>query len=236
MRKEASGRALRAGILVLYALALAVPAYVFFHDRDGFTFLQGAHGRVVLQLLFPLFGLYAFTLVTAQVLITTNLHWLSRVWPRVIGYHRAQGVVALLFAVTHPALILIGYGLATFLARTFTRPSLTRWLIPAYLGLAILLLTVVTALLAWSGKRISHWRSIHRLNYLAFAAIWVHSWFIGTDTSTRLLRAVWLVYLALVIAAVIGRYRGELHARRRAPNVVVRAPVRPSPRPAVDEG
>jgi DMSO/TMAO reductase YedYZ heme-binding membrane subunit len=225
-------KVLRAGVLALYLLALAVPAIAFFRDRGGVSFLQGAHGRVVLQLLFPLFGLYAFTLVTAQILITTNLYWLNRLWPRVIGYHRAQGVVALLFALTHPALILIGYGLAVFLARTFTRPGLSGWLIPAYIGLTILLLTVVTALLAWSGKRISRWRSIHRLNYLAFALIWIHSWFIGTDTPTHLLRTVWLVYLALVAASVIGRYRRQRHARTRSANAAARTPARPSPRPS----
>jgi DMSO/TMAO reductase YedYZ heme-binding membrane subunit len=212
--RHRSGSALRASVLFGFALALAIPVYAFFHDRNGTTFLTGVHGKAVLQAFFPLVGLYAFTFVTAQVLIATNLWWLTRLWPGIIRYHRAQGVFALLFAVLHPLFILVGFGLASLLSSSgFVRPGLGGWLIPAYTALAILAFTVVTALLAWSGRRVSWWRSVHRLNYLVFALVWVHSWFIGTDTPTHLLRVVWMTYLVLVIGSTIGRYRSAHHRR-----------------------
>jgi DMSO/TMAO reductase YedYZ heme-binding membrane subunit len=197
---------LRASTLGVYALALAVPIIVFFRDRHGTAFLAGSDARGVLQALFPLVGLYAFTFVTAQVLITTNLRWLRRLWPGIIRYHRAQGIFALVFAITHPLFILVGYGTAVMLSHGFVRPGLARWLIPSYTALIILLFTVSTALLAWSRARITWWRALHRLNYLVFALVWVHSWFIGTDTPTTTLRVVWIFYLAVVVASVIGRY------------------------------
>jgi len=206
MHRPALVRLRQAGVVALYAAMLALPAYAFFHDRAGTAFLHGAHDATVLQLLFPLVGLYAFTFVTAQVLITTNLHWLTRLWPRVIIYHRAQGIFTLLFAITHPAFILAGYGLTVFLGSEFVQPGRARWLIPSYTALTILIVTVGTALLAWSGRRLPWWRAVHRLNYLAFALIWIHSWFIGTDTPTRLLRITWLIYLSAVLASAAGRF------------------------------
>ena len=198
----------KACVVLGFAVALTLPAYAFFHDRNGTQFLVGLHGRALLQVLFPLVGLYAFTFVTVQVLIATNLGWLSSLWPGVIRFHRAQGIFALLFAIVHPLFILVGFGLASVLAsRGFVRPGLAGWLIPSYTALAILLLTVATAFLAWSGRRVTWWRKVHRLNYLVFGLVWVHSWFIGTDTPTSLLRAVWIVYLVLVVVSIAGRYR-----------------------------
>ena len=208
-----TARAIRVTILFGFALALAIPAYAFFHDRNGTAFLAGVRGRAVAQVVFPLVGLYAFTFVTAQVLIATNLWWLTRLWPGIIRYHRAQGVFTLLFAVLHPLFILVGFGLASMLSSIgFVQPGLGRWLIPGYTALAILGLTVATALLAWSGRQLSWWRNVHRLNYLVFALVWVHSWFIGTDTPTDLLRAVWVTYLVLVIGSTVGRYRRAYRA------------------------
>ena len=199
----------RVCVVIVFAVALALPGYAFFRDRHGTDFLTGVHGRTLLQVFFPLVGLYAFTFVTLQVLIATNLRWLTRLWPGVIRYHRAQGIFALLFALLHPLFILVGFGLASMLSNGFVRPGLARWTIPSYAALAILMFTVATALLAWSGRRLSWWRSVHRLNYLVFGLVWVHSWFIGTDTPTSLLRTVWIVYLLLVVVSAAGRYRAS---------------------------
>lgn len=210
----------RACIVVVFAVALVLPGYAFFHDRHGTAFLTGVHGKTVLQVFFPLVGLYAFTFVTAQVLIATNLRWLTTLWPGVIRYHRAQGTFALLFAVLHPLFILVGFGLASMLSNGFVRPGLARWTVPSYAALAILIFTVATALLAWSGRRLSWWRNVHRLNYLVFGLVWVHSWFIGTDTPTRLLRAVWILYAVLVVLSAAGRYRASAmtaSSARRSP-------------------
>jgi DMSO/TMAO reductase YedYZ heme-binding membrane subunit len=196
----------RACVLAGFVVAVALPAVAFFHDRKGASFLDGVHGRALLQVFFPLVGLYAFTFVTAQVLIATNLYWLTKLWPGIIRYHRAQGIFALLFAILHPLFILIGFGTATFFSYSgYLRSGVADWMIPAVVALTTLLLTVSTAALAWSGRRVAWWRSVHRLNYLVFGLVWLHSWFIGTDTQTHLVRAVWVVYLALVIASTTSR-------------------------------
>lgn len=193
-------------MLAIYVAALCLPVYIFFKDRGGLGFLSGANPQVRLQLLFPLLGLYAFTFVTFQILITTNLRWLSRLWPSVIRYHRAQGIFALLFALLHPLFILVGFGLVSYLHYRFVAPAVHLWVLPAELALTILVLTVVTALLAWHGRNLPWWRHVHKLNYLVFILVWSHSWFIGTDTPVPLLRVVWIMYAAAIIVSTLGKY------------------------------
>lgn len=196
--------------LALYLTGLLLPLYVFFHDRGGSAFLHWLSLRTEFRLIFPLIGLYAFTFVTWQILITTNLRWLRRLWPNILNFHRFQGSFALLFALVHPTFILIGYGLSTYIHYRFVAPSLRWWLVPAYVGLTVLIFTTGTALLAWRGRNIPWWRKLHRFNYLVFALVWLHSWFIGTDTRMTLLRKVWLLYLAAVLVSVFGKYYPKL--------------------------
>lgn len=205
----------RSGILAIYVAALLLPVYMFFHDRGGTAFLHGLAFNVSLQLLFPLLGLYAFTFVTWQVLLATNLWWLRKLWPNVIRYHRFQGSFALLFALLHPAFIVAGFGLSNYLHFRYTAPALHWWLAPAYAGLTIMIATVLTAHLAWIGKDLPWWRKLHRLNYLVFALVWLHSWFIGSDMKTPLLQAMWVAYALAVIASTVGRYYPALRNLRR---------------------
>ena len=201
-----SKKLLKYGLALLYVAALCLPAYAFFHDRGGTAFLQSQNYKTSLQLLFPLLGLYAFTFVAWQVLIATNLRWLRRFWPRIIQFHRFEGSFALLFALVHPSFILIGYGLSTYLHYRFVAPPLRWWLVPAYTGLTIMIFTVLTAHLAWIGRNLPWWRKFHRLNYAVFALVWTHSWFIGSDLHTPLLRRVWLLYLTAVVASTAAKY------------------------------
>lgn len=200
----------KAALTVLYILALLLPLYIFFHDRGGAAWLHGLTLKADFQLLFPLIGLYAFTFVAWQVLLATNLRWLRKLWPRVINFHRFQGSFALLFATLHPTFILIGYGIANYVHYRFVANPQKWWLLPAYTALTIMWLTVLTATLAWYGRNIPWWRKLHRLNYLVFALVWLHSWFIGSDVRTTFLKVIWLAYLVAVIASVAGRYYPKL--------------------------
>lgn len=198
---------LKSLLIGLYIAALIIPGYVFFSARHGLQFLTSAHFQAMAQLIFPLFGLYAFSFVTMQVLLATNLWWLQNIWPKIIHYHRLQGIFALSFATLHPMLILIGFGLLRVIKYKFVTPHQVIYVLFAETAWVIMATTVITALLAWHGVRIPFWRQLHRLNYLVFVLVWLHSWFIGTDVRSTILKEVWLVYLVLVIISVAGRYR-----------------------------
>jgi len=167
----------RACVLAGFVAAVVLPAVAFFHDRKGVSFLDGVHGRALLRVFFPLVGLYAFTFVTAQVLIATNLYWLTTLARhhslpprprhiRVVVRHSASAVH------THR----VRRCDVLFLQRV---PAIWRGRLddPRSCRPDDLALTVSTAALAWSGRRVAWWRSVHRLNYLVFGLVWLHSWF-----------------------------------------------------------
>ncbi len=201
---------LQAVLIAAYAAWFILPGWAFFHARGGIGFTEGLDLHSSLQLLFPLVGLYAFTLVTGQVFVATNLWWLKKLWPNVIQFHRYQGGTALLFAMMHPLTIFIGYGAAIYLNRSFVSPELRLWLVPAYLGLTLLLTTVITASMAWYSDRYPWWRKLHRLNYLVFALFWIHSWNIGSDTHLYPLKIVWTIVPIILLVSAILKYRVRL--------------------------
>jgi sulfoxide reductase heme-binding subunit YedZ len=47
------------------------------------------------------------------------------------------------------------------------------------------------------------WRYLHKLNYVAFALVFIHAWLIGTDLSNPLVKALWLVMAVVVLAVAL---------------------------------
>lgn len=193
-------------LVAVFGVCLITPPYVFFNNRGGLGFLEGSNLEESLQLLFPLLGLIAFTLVTFQVLIGSNRWWLRELWPGIMSYHRMHGMFALLFAALHPLFILIGYGLITYLAFGYTSPDNKKFVLLGTMSLIIMFATTITALMAWHGRNLSWWKQLHRLNYLVFAAVWLHSWSIGSDTGVPSLRTLWIIYLLAVIISFASKY------------------------------
>jgi predicted ferric reductase len=206
----------RIAVIAVYAVALSLPFYVFFDSRGGFEFLNDLSARDTLKVIFPLFGLYAFTLVSLQLLLTINLPWLKKYWPGLAVWHRFQGWFAVLFAVIHPLFIITGYGLADYLDHLYVADAKKYFVLPAYAGLSILLFTSLVAILAWQGMKLPQWRILKWLNFVVFGLVWFHSWFIGTDTPTGALRILWLTYLAAVIVSAAYRYWPALSGSARS--------------------
>lgn len=199
-----------------YLAALVAPAWVFFGLRGGLGFLSGLDPRDFMLSVFPLVGLYAFTLVWAQVMLGSNMPLLRPAFPWVEKLHRTQGVFALLFALTHPLLLVGGIGLAEYLKIGFVAPRYRIFVLLGDLQLLLIVLTAGTALLmklTWLKKR---WHLIHYANYAVFGMVWTHSWFLGSDVRATPLRYLWHVYAAAVAASLLGRLwrarRRKIHA------------------------
>lgn len=196
---------LRSVFCLVGLVSLIAPAWVFFSQRDGLAFLEGADFARANRLLFPLAGLYAFTLVWLQVMIGSNRRWLTRLWPGIIRYHRVEGVFAFLFAQAHPLLLIAGFGFDSYVRDAFVSPDRVLFAWFGRIALLLLTVTVATALLwrlQWLKRR---WHVIHYLNYFVFALVWIHSWVLGSDVQTTSLRWAWLFYGATFVASVIGR-------------------------------
>src|SRR5487761_1852945 len=105
---------------------LLIPGYIFFTNRGGVAAVLQTDPLTLSKLIFPLFGLYAFFFVWTQIMIGSNRRWLRQLYPYslLLTFHIFEGVAALIFALTHPLLILIGYGAAKFFSFGFTAPQL----------------------------------------------------------------------------------------------------------------
>lgn len=219
---------LRVALPLAFVTALVLPALVFFNDRGGTGFLADKSLQQYGILLFPLVGLYAFTLLWIQFLLGSNMYPLMRVFPRVQLFHRTQGPFVLAFALLHPTLLLLGVGgVAAYFRFEFVPPNLVPWVWVGELQLTLLIATVATALLRktkWLKKR---WHWIHYTNYVVFTLVWLHSWNLGTDVQSHL-AWLWYFYGATALLSAGARlYRGVRDRRRAAgaaPAVAGRAP------------
>lgn len=198
------------GLLAIWVM----PAWIFLAERDGLTFLDSLGAQDTATAIFPLFGLYALTLVWTQVMLGSLMPFWKKLFPQIFYFHRSEGVFALLFATTHPTLLAVGVGLESYVARDFLDPSQVKFLYFGYTALFTMYLTVGTALLMKKRVLSRWWRKIHVLNYVVFAAAWTHSWNLGSDVQSTPLRILWLGYGLTVIVAIIIRF-----ARRHAPAI-----------------
>lgn len=205
-------------LVTLYGAALLLPGATFFTERGGFGFLnEGAVSSA--QVLFPLFGLYAFTLTWLQLLIGSSNPTFKKLWPNFFRFHRAQGLFTLLFALLHPLLLIVGFSFMTYWTYGFVSPSLRPLIYLGQSALALLLLTVVCALLMKRPWMRPLWKKVHYANYAVFTLAWFHGWFVGSDTQTSL-RWFWFLTAGTALLAIAFRI-----ARARSKT----APVQPDP-------
>ncbi|MDP2587386.1 MAG: Rieske 2Fe-2S domain-containing protein, partial [bacterium] len=206
----------RIGLPLIYLLALIAPALVFFGQRGGFGFLSGVKDPQVLGLLlFPLVGLYAFTLIWAQVILGSSMPIWRRVYPWIETFHRTQGIFVLLFAGLHPTLLLLAYGQAYF-NYDFVLPEQQIFIYIGQIQLLLIILTVATALLRKTRLVKKWWRYVHWANYLVFALVWIHSWELGSDVKPTWLRFVWIFFALTVVLSLLGRILRGVRQRKLA--------------------
>jgi sulfoxide reductase heme-binding subunit YedZ len=83
------------------------------------------------------------------------------------------------------------------------------------LGTLALDILIVVTVTSWLRKRMNNtlWQWIHRTSYIAFAAIFFHAFFSGTDFNAPLVSAIaWSLALALAIVGVARLLWGRLPA------------------------
>lgn len=199
------------------ATILAIPTVVFFVSHQARGLGQAQTLMDFSQRIFPLIGLYAFTLVWVQIMIGSFAPFWRKFFPRVMKYHRWVGIFTLVFACLHPLLLLIGVGPTVYFARTYVAPNLVPFIWVGYVQLLLLITTASTALLMkvpWLRRK---WRVIHLLNYVVFYLVLIHSWALGYDVrSSAVLQGLWIVYGLSVSVALVMRV---IRARRRQPVV-----------------
>jgi len=208
--------ALRVLLPLVFAAALVIPALAFFSNRGGTGFLAGLDLPTFSILMFPLVGLYAFTLLWVQFMLGSSLYPLRAVFPWIETFHRTEGVFVLLFALLHPTLVLLGVGsLAEYFKTDFVADALVPWVWVGEVQLTLLCITVATAILRKTKRLRTRWHYIHYANYIVFGLAWLHSWNLGTDVQSSL-AWLWYCYGATALISAGARLVREVRTRRRA--------------------
>jgi len=190
-----------------FLLILILPGYVYFQHRGWFSFLAGADFKTAARLLFPLFGLYAFTLLWSQLILGPNAILFRKVQPKITIFHHRQGIFIFLLAVFHPTLILIAFGFSQYLGYKFLPQPLALYAFLGTLALGLLTLTVITAILSRLSFLSYKWRIFHFLNYVVFALAWIHSWNLGSDIKSTNLKYLWIFFGGTALISAFLRFR-----------------------------
>lgn len=190
---------------ILFLSTIWLPAYTYFYNRGGVGFLEGMDFKTASIFIFPLVGLYAFYFVWAQLLLGSCINVLRPLSKWFEHWHRIQGIFALLFALGHPLLIVIGYGLEPYLQKQFISEELAVYVLLGQIQLFVLLVTVTAAILSRLPFIKRYWHYIHMANYAVFVMVWIHSWFIGSDVRIAPLKYLWWGFAVTMVLSTAWR-------------------------------
>ena len=137
------------------------------------------------------FGIAAFVLIFVQMCLGPFMNF----WRRVLGgwvlkLHIVIGITAFVLAWLHPVMWVLVWGWNTV-------RELGGYVWFGKVGL--ILITMAAAAGVWRAHPMvtKYWRWIHRLNYVVFVLIYIHSWKLGTDAGSFPFKAIY--YLAPVV-------------------------------------
>lgn len=202
-------------LLLIFVIVFIIPGYTFFlvnPEPVQTLFSTSGFSSARIYILFRFFGLYAFTLIWAQLVIGPFMSPLARIFgAQIIRWHRIQGVFALVFATIHPLLFYTAFLLGSSSASLFSA-------LPNYLGEGLLIYglmgiiawtlmvtTVITALLRNRPWMVKYWHYIHLLNYLVFILVFVHSYNIGSDVRLQPLQTLYTFFAITFTASLVYR-------------------------------
>jgi DMSO/TMAO reductase YedYZ heme-binding membrane subunit len=151
-------------------------------------------------------ALLAFSLIFMNIVTGAFRPFFNRVYKArdVQRFHVATGLAGFSLALAHGILALT-YGITGYNTGA------------VYIGPAVLAVLTAAILTALTRRRIRHaWRWIHRLNYLIFAAVFIHALVLGYDLSNEVwLKALFSFYAAVVAAGLAYRLARYLRSHPR---------------------
>lgn len=169
-------------------------------------------------------GIAAFSLITLQILLSTNRKFLK--------YHMLNGIFAYFFVFMHP-ILMIAYRyvysseLDPFYVYTdlcvLCNSSYEHFINLGRISFYLITITVFTAKfrngILFLGKKtsdfiVNNWRKMHILNYAVFYFVSVHAINIGTDSlNTKFIYFFWICQ-AIVMYAILKRIVDYLKFKR----------------------
>lgn len=188
-------------VLVVFGL---IPGAIFFSSRPNI--FASSDIKSLSLLLFPLLGVYGFYFLWAGGITGAWIRQLAPVYgySKLLKFHTRLGILALIFALTHPLLLLYGVGLEVFVNKGFVASEQVIWV---YFGYLSYFMVIAVAASGLARRKFANWRAIHLLGYGLFATVWLHSWFLGSDVRSTNLKYVWLFWGASWLISVVAKLR-----------------------------
>lgn len=179
----------------LYILALAAvlyPSYVWYRSTSFESFS--------LVMLFPLFGIIAFTVMWLHVVGSALEQWIGH-YVHFEKFVHLTSYLVLVSIMLHPLLLLIGFGFE----------NLPMMLTSIYIQLAVagfLLLITYDLGKIFKTRRffIRHWGKIKLISTIGFFLIFFHSLGLGSNLQGGFLRTLWIFYGASAGVAAVYTY------------------------------
>lgn len=132
---------------------------------------------------------------------------------KIFKFHIIEGIIAYIIIVSHT----VFYFLNILQFSDFKTSILS--LLPSFatkidiyldfgkLGIILLTIAVMAGIFRTYPFITKHWRFFHRANYIAFALILFHSYFLGTDTHTIPFIFLYPIFIVGLIASVVYKLR-----------------------------
>lgn len=146
-------------------------------------------------------GLFGYGTLFVTILSHEYLREMRKLFGRpFVTVHHILAVTGLVLVILHPMLMaIIMRDPRQFLPRF---DSLRTFLLLG--GRPALYLTIIAAVAAVLRRRLKDtWKFIHWLNYVAFVLVFAHSWLLGGNVSTTILRFVWPLMLGVVVGVFL---------------------------------
>lgn len=190
-------------LLVIIGASLAVALPIFFHFRN----VSWGESSLLL-ILFPAFGLLAFTLLWLHSISGVFEEWLRQRFDFDAFVHWTA-IIILVSMLLHPLLLLI---LVDFqILAIFEGHTLAMSL--GLMGLILLLTYDIGKALKKYEFFSRNWNKILVVSNIGFLLTFFHSLMIGSDLQSGFLRYLWIFYGVTAIAAIIYTYGFKLRSK-----------------------
>lgn len=196
---------------IIYIIFLSIPLLTLINN-GGFNNFQSNPSYTLLRLL----GLLGITLIFVQMVIGVFMNY----WRRLFGiwifrFHITQGLIAYLIILSHPLFYfinnLLAYGFSKAIIALMPVFSSQREVMITLGRIAIILLTiaVLSGIFRTRPFIAKHWRIFHKLNYVVFVLVMIHSYFIGSDSRTIPFVLLYPVFAGGLIASIIYKLKNK---------------------------
>lgn len=190
---------LKISSLFLLGLVLLFPLYLI---KDSLSFADSSD---LLFLLHRILGLYAFSIIFIQIILGSGRSLLGKIFSPslVLKTHMNTGKLALLLVLLHPTLLYLTFftkGDLSYVTAFMQGESLLYFA----MGVTALILILISGFVAIYRLSIGpKWVYIHRINYLIFWLIFIHSFKLGVDVQNTPSQMIYLLYGTVVGALTI---------------------------------